>query len=207
MRYRFLVQLLAITMTISMMPYQAFATTDAAQPEAVTSTEETVNQAVDARGNDDVEEPEKEQTQENDDQQVKNTIDTTPAPKDAEKDTDVSAPVKKKVKKASPAAKRSEAKKDAARSEGLSPEEKAEENYGPNGKAKTFKVSLTDNKDTAEAGDLIKYNVDATMYQSAFYKYDGQNQEPMFTQWENITVKLKLPQVTIPGTPSSIILF
>ena len=200
MRYRFLVRLLAIVMAISMMPYQALATAHAAQPGSVTSTEESADQSGDAQDNNVVEEPDKGQVQEDVDQQDDSTVETKPASKDAEKDADVSAPVKKNAKTTPPVVDSSDGKKDATKAAGLSPEEQADENYGPNGKAKTFKVALTDDKDTAEAGDMIKYNIDVTMYQAAFYKYDGQNQEPMFTQWENITVKVKLPQVTIPGT-------
>ena len=99
-----------------------------------------------------------------------------------------------------PAEVKDDGKKDGAKAAGISPADAAEENYGEHGKAKTFKVTLSDNKDAAEAGEQITYNIDVTMYQAAFYKYDGQNQEPMFKEWKNITVELQLPQVTIPGT-------
>ncbi len=78
--------------------------------------------------------------------------------------------------------------------------EQAEKNYGENGSAKTFKVTLTDDKDEAYAGDQISYNVDVSMWAAATYPYDGQNQEVMFDKWENITILLDLPDnVVITG--------
>ena len=85
---------------------------------------------------------------------------------------------------------------------GSSASEVADEYYKePGGKAKTYTVTLTDDKEDTEtvyAGDEVSYSVKVSMQAAATYKYDGQNSEPMFDQWKNIRIYLTLPENVDP---------
>lgn len=80
------------------------------------------------------------------------------------------------------------------------PEEQAEIYYGENGTARTFTVTLTDDKhftapnDVTCAGGNIGYNINVNFYSAARYKYDGSESAYMFSKWENIKIYLKLPE-------------
>ena len=82
----------------------------------------------------------------------------------------------------------------------ISPEELAEQLYGDGGTARTFTVTLKDDKhntspnDVTRAGNNIGYNINVSMQAAATYKYDGQNSEVMFSEWKNIRIYLKLPE-------------
>ncbi|MBQ8054678.1 MAG: Cna B-type domain-containing protein [Lachnospiraceae bacterium] len=82
----------------------------------------------------------------------------------------------------------------------ISPEELAEQLYGENGTARTFTVTLKDDKhntspnDVTRAGNNIGYNINVSMQAAATHKYDGQNSEVMFSEWKNIRIYLKLPE-------------
>ena len=82
----------------------------------------------------------------------------------------------------------------------ISPEELAEQLYGDGGTARTFTVTLKDDKhntspnDVTRAGNNIGYNINVSMQAAATYKYDGQNSEVMFSEWKNIGIYLKLPE-------------
>ena len=90
--------------------------------------------------------------------------------------------------------------KDGETKSTVSPEELAEQLYGENGTARTFTVTLTDDKhntdpyDVTRAGNNIGYNIYVSMQAAAAYKYDGQNSEVMFSEWKNIRIYLKLPE-------------
>ena len=186
-----------------------------AKPDAQENKEEPEKPAVQPEpqeNKDDKEDsaaPAADQKQEDGDQQKEDAGDAKPAAEDAKKDA--GAPPAVSNDTAEPKALdevKEDAKKAGTKAPAVSPEEQAEINYGPNGQARTFTVSLKDNKDKARAGDEITYNVDVNMWPAATYPYDGQNQEVMFEEWENITITVKMPEHVIitsatPGTVAS----
>ena len=202
LRNRFLVQLLSFMMIFSMMPGQslmAFALPD----DSATVAEETAGQPSEDQGTDgqeDVQEP--EQPAETDvDETADGQQDAAGGGNSASQGGETAAggsdALDQKAAETAPAQDDSSEEPKPVRA---SAEEQAEKNYGPDGVAKTLRVALTDDKDTALAGDQISYNVDVSMWAAATYPYDGQNQEVMFEEWKNIKILMKLPEhVKITG--------
>ena len=139
--------------------------------------------------------PAADQKQEDKDQQKDNADGTKPAASDAKKGTEGSSVVKNGTGvPETPAEVKADGKKAGTKAGGATPAQKAEEYYGEGGRAKTFEIELSRDKATAKAGDEVTYNIDVTTWAAATYPYDGQNTEPMFKDWEDITITLKLPK-------------
>ena len=76
---------------------------------------------------------------------------------------------------------------------------------GAEGSVDTIEITFSDDKNTALAADNINYTIGVQTYAAARYKYDGQNGEAMFTTWNHITLKVKLPKnVEITSAASTI---
>lgn len=213
---RFLVQLLVFMMIFGMMPGQSLAYYAATDDAGALADEQTVPEedqggteaqpttqeekgdkgesAAVPESQDKQEEPAAPTTDQKKEDQQK-TEEAKPQAGTGKKDADNASTVNEDAqqKDTSTETKRA-AKKAGAKAGTVSPEEQAEINYGENGEARTFTVSLKDNKDTAYAGEEIGYNVNVSMWAAATYPYDGQNQEAMFEEWRNISIVLTLPE-------------
>ena len=205
---RFLVQLVIFMMVMGMMPVQLMETYALPDEEAV-SVEQSAGQDVTQADNEDKQDSAGQTDAADQDGSSAEQNNASPEQNNTSPEQNSAAPEKE-----TPAANEAPAVKAAGDSSGQtsgesggavkdsgSPAaEQAEKNYGEGGTAKTFKVSLTDDKDEAYAGDQISYNVNVSMWAAATYPYDGQNQEVMFDKWENITILLDLPEnVVITG--------
>ena len=230
LRSSLLARLIAVLMAVSMVvPYQSLAVY-AVQNEPVAASEETADQAGASENQEEPASEDKEDPKESPDQsEAAETRDSSEQASGDQKQEDAktqndnasggntvseegkqpsesSSPAKKaSVNDGSQADRQSDGTDNEGNEEGATgktAEEAAEEYYkDPGGKAKTYTVTLKDDKadtDTVYAGDEISYSVKIAMQAAARYKYDGQNTEPMFDQWKNIRIYLTLPENVVP---------